>query len=726
MTACAELAALLPLAACVAQAPELLDPDEDAALAAHLAGCGACRARRDAFAGAAAALAAPDDEAPGVLEAWGGVLARLEDAAAGEPLEDGDAGEGPDEEPVARPRAGPLVIALACTFCHDALRRSEAAYCASCLAPHHEDCLRAHGRCAAPGCEETRLVRPVTFPADGAAGAPAARGWRPVAAVALGALLVAGGAAALRWRVALEHERAALDEVARSREREREREHSAFEGGAALGSAEVVVAPPVRDAPEAGIPEAFALAARVEALLGGEAPAPDRLAALEAARARAAELEALERELERALERAPATPWLHVQRGRVRARLGDHAAAIAAYGRALALDPARADALEARSESYATLGRTAEARADLLRGLTLAAPAAPVAPAEAETAAGPRLVQTTVVGVEGGWALVRRGPDADLRAGDRLAVWGGPQRVAARLTVRELLVGAARCSVEPLVQDAVVRPNDAAVLVSDPAHWARIARIARADDYARVVDHGRPARGIRVLCADSLGGKDARATWSALMASRALDVRAWLGSEPESMQALLAGPSPSPSPLDLAAVDVLVLGEAPEGLVERAALERLLARGGGLVLIAGVQGVAPRSVPPPMLATSVGGVRGPSADRLRLRGALGHLAAALDASPGEVPLPPLEELTDATPAPGSLVLADDAGGRPLVVTRRHGAGHVVQVLARDTSRWQRVAGGDAFLRAFWLEVVAVAAGRASESAPEEPRPGSTR
>lgn len=51
-------------------------------------------------------------------------------------------------------------ISLRCAYCHAALARDEAAFCAACLAPHHEECWVEHGRCTAPGCAETRVVRP--------------------------------------------------------------------------------------------------------------------------------------------------------------------------------------------------------------------------------------------------------------------------------------------------------------------------------------------------------------------------------------------------------------------------------------------------------------------------------------------------------------------------------------------------------------------------------------
>mgnify|MGYP001241435653 CR=1 FL=1 len=61
--------------------------------------------------------------------------------------------------PAASPVA--LRVHLRCTWCHDRLE-SLAVHCAGCLAPHHEECFREHGRCAAPGCAERRLLRPET------------------------------------------------------------------------------------------------------------------------------------------------------------------------------------------------------------------------------------------------------------------------------------------------------------------------------------------------------------------------------------------------------------------------------------------------------------------------------------------------------------------------------------------------------------------------------------
>ena len=121
-------------------------------------------------------------------ELWARIAASVE---AGAHAEAEDA-PGPDEAADA-----PLIsIALACSYCHDVLARAEAAYCASCLAPHHGECFSEHGRCAAPGCGETHWVR---------AQAPGPAGKRPAGlaerlALVLGLGALAGAAvAAFGW-----------------------------------------------------------------------------------------------------------------------------------------------------------------------------------------------------------------------------------------------------------------------------------------------------------------------------------------------------------------------------------------------------------------------------------------------------------------------------------------------------------------------------------------------
>lgn len=63
-------------------------------------------------------------------------------------------------EPAHAPRPCPGVT-LRCTWCRESLGRDAAVFCAACLAGHHLECLVEHGECAAPGCGETRCVRPM-------------------------------------------------------------------------------------------------------------------------------------------------------------------------------------------------------------------------------------------------------------------------------------------------------------------------------------------------------------------------------------------------------------------------------------------------------------------------------------------------------------------------------------------------------------------------------------
>lgn len=86
--------------------------------------------------------------------------------AAAEPLAPKPEGPEPDKissaaEPLApSPAELGVRVHLTCIYCHAAADREEALFCASCLAPHHEECFATHGRCSAPGCDETHGVRP--------------------------------------------------------------------------------------------------------------------------------------------------------------------------------------------------------------------------------------------------------------------------------------------------------------------------------------------------------------------------------------------------------------------------------------------------------------------------------------------------------------------------------------------------------------------------------------
>ncbi|MCO5166046.1 MAG: hypothetical protein M9894_06725 [Planctomycetes bacterium] len=79
------------------------------------------------------------------------------------PVEAGEAAKKPAGVAAEAAAFGGLAppISLPCIFCHDALARGDAVYCASCLAPHHRECFGAHERCAAPGCGEALTVRPL-------------------------------------------------------------------------------------------------------------------------------------------------------------------------------------------------------------------------------------------------------------------------------------------------------------------------------------------------------------------------------------------------------------------------------------------------------------------------------------------------------------------------------------------------------------------------------------
>jgi len=144
----------------------------DADLAGHAAACDDC-AGVAAVARAAAGLLGPEAPAPAPAGEADGGWSRLRERIA------------------ADRRRLDLRIAVACSYCHDDLPRAEAVFCASCLAPHHEECFREHGLCSALGCDETLVVQ-----AREAGRAPARRRrpWLAWAAAGLGGLAVAAAA----------------------------------------------------------------------------------------------------------------------------------------------------------------------------------------------------------------------------------------------------------------------------------------------------------------------------------------------------------------------------------------------------------------------------------------------------------------------------------------------------------------------------------------------------
>lgn len=179
---------------------EALEPDQLAALEAHLLRCGECRAASEALLAAYGAFAAQVAEDAG--EAPAGARERVLAAASA-----GERGEwdvlDQQKKPVvaeaspvdpARVEAVGQKIALSCSYCHAHAGREEVVFCASCLAPHHAECFSAHGRCSLPGCQETETVRP------GRTEAPAApRRARGKLLLLVCAAAVPAAAAALAW-----------------------------------------------------------------------------------------------------------------------------------------------------------------------------------------------------------------------------------------------------------------------------------------------------------------------------------------------------------------------------------------------------------------------------------------------------------------------------------------------------------------------------------------------
>jgi tetratricopeptide (TPR) repeat protein len=184
MTDCEEIHALMAF-----RELSVLEDEELARVEAHEASCPACR--RDATSLEAACRLVAEiggKRRPPPANVWKEIARSLE-----KPLAD---------EVDAERAVSAIRIALDCSYCHGKLGRTEAVYCASCLAPHHEECFREHRRCATYGCDETRLVRPQeTAPARKEMAAPprAKRRWRRGLLVLVGALGV-GSVAALTMR----------------------------------------------------------------------------------------------------------------------------------------------------------------------------------------------------------------------------------------------------------------------------------------------------------------------------------------------------------------------------------------------------------------------------------------------------------------------------------------------------------------------------------------------
>lgn len=103
-------------------------------LTTHLASCRTCEALAAAARDVPGALALPQDTP--AAGGWDKLARKIE---------------------ADRGRQG-LRVTVGCSYCHGALAREDAVYCAACLAPHHSDCFGEHGKCSAAGCGETRYV----------------------------------------------------------------------------------------------------------------------------------------------------------------------------------------------------------------------------------------------------------------------------------------------------------------------------------------------------------------------------------------------------------------------------------------------------------------------------------------------------------------------------------------------------------------------------------------
>lgn len=200
---CAELEAT------IAELPlGTLAPEEKARLDEHSAACAECRASIAQLEAAYAELGgAGEKDEPLPADLRGRIVAAAKAslaakcASCGTPVSEQEAAVFDSTtyhvECLAKARvktAAPERPAMSCTFCHDRLTRDASVFCATCLAPHHDECFREHRRCAAPGCSESRVVRP----ADPSATRPRRFRW-PLALVA-GTGIAALSAAALTGR----------------------------------------------------------------------------------------------------------------------------------------------------------------------------------------------------------------------------------------------------------------------------------------------------------------------------------------------------------------------------------------------------------------------------------------------------------------------------------------------------------------------------------------------
>jgi hypothetical protein len=167
---------------------DLLAPDERAALDAHCAACAACATERQALRSAHGALSS-EVEPPSAEARERFLFAAFAAPMLGTAVQEVDVGPATKKRAIldgaavdaARVEAVGRRVALGCSYCHARAARDEVVFCAACLAPHHAECFRAHGRCSLPGCEETLTVR-----AGGLARAPTSRARWAVRGLVLG------------------------------------------------------------------------------------------------------------------------------------------------------------------------------------------------------------------------------------------------------------------------------------------------------------------------------------------------------------------------------------------------------------------------------------------------------------------------------------------------------------------------------------------------------------
>lgn len=181
-----------------ADAEPLLEPAQAELLFAHLDACAACRALAADHAGAFEAWTRATES--GLRPLSPGLRERVLAAAAPSDRKPALVSPAPDPARVDALRAR---VALSCSFCHGRIERREVVFCAECMAPHHQDCFTAHGRCSLPGCEATRLVRPQEAAEVSPRPPRRRRGLRVVLAlVAAGGVGVGAAALGLRGPVA--------------------------------------------------------------------------------------------------------------------------------------------------------------------------------------------------------------------------------------------------------------------------------------------------------------------------------------------------------------------------------------------------------------------------------------------------------------------------------------------------------------------------------------------